>query len=241
MPRVAHAHARRYGVPATVPRSGCRKGVGRGSARPIRAGSDPSKRFVIPTAWSNGMSGLYRPAHRSGDAAADGAGCDGPREGADETLATGRHGSRRIRLRPRHRRLPIRRRGSRRRKLGGTFQGRHEDGRGDRIAIDRAQRRRVRGEDAGDQRGENGRDRSDRQQRPSVPHDPPPLIERGSNATMGAKFPRGMRPQAARSRRRAVCWKNSAWLMTAETFAGWNGFAMRKAGSGRSPVRKRSG
>ncbi|GJD44371.1 hypothetical protein AFCDBAGC_2238 [Methylobacterium cerastii] len=43
------------------------------------------------------------------------------------------------------------------------------------------------------------------------------------------------------SRRRAVCWKNSAWLMTAETLAGWNGLAMRKAGSGRSPVRKRSG
>ena len=41
--------------------------------------------------------------------------------------------------------------------------------------------------------------------------------------------------------RRAVCWKNSAWLITAETWAGWKGLAMRKAGSGRSPVRKRSG
>lgn len=43
------------------------------------------------------------------------------------------------------------------------------------------------------------------------------------------------------SRRRALCWKNRAWLITAETLAGWNGFAMRNAGSGRSPVRKRSG
>jgi hypothetical protein len=43
------------------------------------------------------------------------------------------------------------------------------------------------------------------------------------------------------SRRRALCWKKSAWLITAETFAGWNGLAIRKAGSGRSPVRKRSG
>src|SRR3954454_21054741 len=46
---------------------------------------------------------------------------------------------------------------------------------------------------------------------------------------------------ARASRRLALCWKNSAWLITAETFAGWNGFAIRKAGSGRSPVRKRSG
>ena len=46
---------------------------------------------------------------------------------------------------------------------------------------------------------------------------------------------------ARTSRRRALCWKNRAWLITAETFAGWNGFAIRKAGSGRSPVRKRSG
>src|SRR4029077_6346420 len=36
-------------------------------------------------------------------------------------------------------------------------------------------------------------------------------------------------------------WKNSAWLATAETMAGWNGFEIRNAGSGRSPVRKRSG
>jgi hypothetical protein len=51
----------------------------------------------------------------------------------------------------------------------------------------------------------------------------------------------GRRQAVAVARRLALCWKNSAWLITAETFAGWNGFAIRKAGSGRSPVRKRSG
>ncbi len=35
--------------------------------------------------------------------------------------------------------------------------------------------------------------------------------------------------------------QDAAPAETAETFAGWNGLAMRKAGSGRSPVRKRSG
>jgi len=43
------------------------------------------------------------------------------------------------------------------------------------------------------------------------------------------------------SRLREFRWKNNAWLATAETMAGWNGFEMRNAGSGRSPVRKRSG
>jgi hypothetical protein len=42
------------------------------------------------------------------------------------------------------------------------------------------------------------------------------------------------------ARLRELRWKNSAWLATAETIAGWNGFEIRKAGSGRSPVRKRS-
>jgi len=42
-------------------------------------------------------------------------------------------------------------------------------------------------------------------------------------------------------RLRELRWKNRAWLATAETMAGWNGFEIRKAGSGRSPVRKRSG
>ena len=47
---------------------------------------------------------------------------------------------------------------------------------------------------------------------------------------------------AARGARlRELRWKNSAWLATAETIAGWNGFEIRNAGSGRSPVRKRSG
>jgi hypothetical protein len=42
-------------------------------------------------------------------------------------------------------------------------------------------------------------------------------------------------------RLRELRWKNSAWLATADTIAGWNGLEIRKAGSGRSPVRKRSG
>ena len=42
-------------------------------------------------------------------------------------------------------------------------------------------------------------------------------------------------------RLRELRWKNSAWLATADTIAGWNGFDIRNAGSGRSPVRKRSG
>ena len=46
---------------------------------------------------------------------------------------------------------------------------------------------------------------------------------------------------ACRSRGRALRPKNSAWLATAETTAGWNGLAIRNAGSGRWPVRKRSG
>ena len=52
-------------------------------------------------------------------------------------------------------------------------------------------------------------------------------------------LPRGQ--LARRSRRRALRSKNRAWLMTADTVAGWKGFAIRNAGSGRSPVRKRSG
>ena len=46
---------------------------------------------------------------------------------------------------------------------------------------------------------------------------------------------------AERFRDLALRAKNSAWLAMAETIAGWNGLAIRKAGSGRSPVRKRSG
>ncbi len=47
---------------------------------------------------------------------------------------------------------------------------------------------------------------------------------------------------AARAvRLRELRWKNSAWLATADTIAGWNGFEIKNAGSGRSPVRKRSG
>src|ERR1700709_1023893 len=36
-------------------------------------------------------------------------------------------------------------------------------------------------------------------------------------------------------------WKNSAWLAPAETIAGWKSLDTKNAGSGRSPVRKRSG
>jgi len=35
--------------------------------------------------------------------------------------------------------------------------------------------------------------------------------------------------------------KNRAWLITAETIAGWYGLVIRKAGSGRTPVKNRSG
>src|ERR1700722_18197407 len=43
------------------------------------------------------------------------------------------------------------------------------------------------------------------------------------------------------ARLRELRWKNSAWLATAETIAGWNGLEIRNAGSGCSPVRKRAG
>jgi hypothetical protein len=52
---------------------------------------------------------------------------------------------------------------------------------------------------------------------------------------------RSQEAAARGDRLRELRWKNSAWLATAETIAGWNGFEIRKAGSGRSPVRKRSG
>jgi hypothetical protein len=52
---------------------------------------------------------------------------------------------------------------------------------------------------------------------------------------------RGYDAAALGMRLRELRWKNSAWLATAETIAGWNGFEIRNAGSGRSPVRKRSG
>ena len=49
------------------------------------------------------------------------------------------------------------------------------------------------------------------------------------------------RSVGCRSRCRALRPKNSAWLTTADTTASWKGLAMRNAGSGRRPVRKRSG
>ena len=46
---------------------------------------------------------------------------------------------------------------------------------------------------------------------------------------------------ASSSRRLAFCSKNSAWLNTADTVEGWNDLAIRNAGSGRLPVKNRSG
>src|SRR5215467_12997842 len=66
-----------------------------------------------------------------------------------------------------------------------------------------------------------------------------PSVSNFENRALGADFPH--HAVTRRSRRLAVRSKNSAWLATADTVAGWNGLAMRKAGSGRSPVRKRSG
>lgn len=63
---------------------------------------------------------------------------------------------------------------------------------------------------------------------------------RQKNPQRAAGFDDGKTPvQAAlRPARRS---KNSAWLIAAFTASGWKGLVMRKAGSGRSPVSKRSG
>src|SRR5262245_27574995 len=51
-------------------------------------------------------------------------------------------------------------------------------------------------------------------------------------ATGSAKFARyQVAITGGRWPRVALRWKNSAWLTTAETVAGWNGLAIRKAGS----------
>ena len=65
------------------------------------------------------------------------------------------------------------------------------------------------------------------------------IVDDFRSATPDAPRPR--QAVTRRSRRFAVRSKNRAWLATADTVAGWNGLAIRKAGSGRSPVRKRSG
>jgi len=57
----------------------------------------------------------------------------------------------------------------------------------------------------------------------------------------GLAAPGCHRAAARRGVRCALRSKNRAWLITADTVAGWNGLAIRKAGSGRSPVRNRSG
>ena len=65
---------------------------------------------------------------------------------------------------------------------------------------------------------------------------------RGARRIHSCSLDREVQPAAALGARlRELRWKNSAWLATAETIAGWNGFEIRNAGSGRSPVRNRSG
>jgi hypothetical protein len=66
------------------------------------------------------------------------------------------------------------------------------------------------------------------------PHRIEPAKTRGRKSAAQEAAARGVRLRELR-------WKNSAWLATADTIAGWNGFEIRNAGSGRSPVRKRSG
>jgi hypothetical protein len=68
-----------------------------------------------------------------------------------------------------------------------------------------------------------------------------PRAERRGDPTRRRMTIRENYAVACRSRGRALRPKNSAWLATAETTASWNGLAIRNAGSGRCPVRKRSG
>src|SRR5580692_1776597 len=67
-----------------------------------------------------------------------------------------------------------------------------------------------------------------------------PAMQRQIECGVG-RYAVGWRSTGCRSRWRALRPKNRAWLTTAETTASWNGFAIRNAGSGRCPVRKRSG
>jgi len=63
----------------------------------------------------------------------------------------------------------------------------------------------------------------------------------GWNSTRLQFYKVACRSLGLRSRWRALRPKNIAWLTTADTTATWKGFAIRKAGSGRCPVRNRSG
>lgn len=71
----------------------------------------------------------------------------------------------------------------------------------------------------------------------------PPRLQRPADAAPSWWFEiSGDQDAAARGARlRELRWKNNAWLATADTIAGWNGLEIRNAGSGRSPVRNRSG
>jgi len=70
----------------------------------------------------------------------------------------------------------------------------------------------------------------------------PPLRQRCATKTLGC-LRRGVRQAVARRGRsaRPRTSKNRAWLMTAFTFSGRKGLVIRKVGSGRVPVRSRSG
>jgi hypothetical protein len=65
-----------------------------------------------------------------------------------------------------------------------------------------------------------------------------PRMAREEGPLAGSRTSSGGRQAALRPARRS---KNSAWLIAAFTASGWNGLVIRKAGSGRSPVRSRSG
>ena len=65
------------------------------------------------------------------------------------------------------------------------------------------------------------------------------IARAGATRGIAELFPATSIDQAAlRPARRS---KNSAWLIAAFTASGWNGLVIRKAGSGRSPVSRRSG
>jgi hypothetical protein len=67
---------------------------------------------------------------------------------------------------------------------------------------------------------------------------PKEVVEKGSDADLLREM---IAVIADRLGDRAPKLKKRAWLITALTVSGENGFVMRNAGSGRSPVSRRSG
>jgi hypothetical protein len=65
------------------------------------------------------------------------------------------------------------------------------------------------------------------------------LPRRGTRCHQRGEFDRYA--MDARLRGVALRWKNNAWLTIADTMAGAYGFDIRNAGSGRCPVKNRSG